>query len=108
MYVSFSEYVRLGYSTVSENEFSPWQYKAEIIVRRRTFGRITEDNITDTNKRGVCELIELLYSKERQINKRVQTFSNKGYRETRMATGGLTENDIISLYFTSAQCRRGV
>lgn len=122
MYIQYPDYVSLGYSLIPENEFPRYQARAEQIVRRRTSDGLTEDDITEANKRGLCEIADEYYiEKNPQIdneNKVLSSFSNEGYSETyvqrkqasadTIKTTEDTVNDLTNTWFTAEQLYRGV
>lgn len=122
MYVKYSEYKKLGHNIVPESEFERYEAKAEQTVRRYTFDRITDANITVANKRGVCEIADEYYmDKNPQLdneNKVLSSFSNEGYSEVyvqrKQASADViktTEDavyDLIKDFFTSEQLYRGI
>lgn len=122
MYVKYSDYILLGYSIVPENEFPRFQAMAEQIIRRHTSNRITDDNITEMNKRGVCEIIDEYYiDKNPQVdneNKVLASFTNEGYNEVYVPrkqasadTIKTTKEAVVELiydFFTAEQWYRGV
>ncbi len=115
-YLTQGQYSGLGYSTVPVAEFDRYEAMAEQYVRAHTFDQLSDNDITAANRRGVCELMDMLYKDEHQLNKPVLSFSNGSYSETY----GLPSQEkgvqntqakaagIVALYFTPIQRYRGV
>jgi hypothetical protein len=130
MYVDYEEYKKLGFSAVAEADFPRYEMKAEAVVRRFTFDRITDEDlrapgdadgearrIAEMNKYGVCEIIDACHAADmgaREEGPAVRSFSNNGYSETYegAAERRLASDDIIAAYvneyFTPEQRYRGV
>lgn len=121
MLVTHEEYSEKGFSAVPENLFARYQMAAEGAIERFTFGRVTSTSLSERNKFGVCELIDLYYyndyPSEDSGNQQLSSFSNEGYSETYVqpkqeAAGAVksTEQaayDIALKYFDRAQLYRG-
>ncbi|GHU57306.1 hypothetical protein AGMMS49975_22630 [Clostridia bacterium] len=114
MYLTYDDYTALGYFEVNAAYFPRYEAMAEQTVKRYTQNRITDDNITETNKRGVCEIIEVLYydaNPEKQTAQ-VASFSNGRYSESYHLGAAKTTDErvagLISIYFTQAQLFRGI
>jgi len=117
-YVSYTDYTVLGYRDIPEAEFPRWVAKAEGFVRLRTFNRITAENITGPNKRGVCEIADVFFACSRPAvggcGVPLASFSNEGYSETYLtgaAAGDLQSQRLrmcVDMYFTPEQLYRGV
>lgn len=112
MYIEYMDYLELGYTLVSDEQFDRYERMACKAVEKETFERVDSTNITDDNKRGICELIDLYYNESNQLNKPVVSFSNNGYSETygnsNQRAIANKVSDIIKLYFTYEQLYRGV
>lgn len=135
-YVTFDEYMALGYSAVPIEQFTRWEMRAESVVRKHTFNRITSadlrppDSANDETKRiatmnqmGVCELIDAFFAHSEQTKAvygdagaPISSFSNEGYSES-YANSSSTDStqainakigEIIGAYFTQEQLYRGV
>lgn len=118
MIVEYEEYLGLGYSKIPEPVFIPLMADAQGIVDKMTFGRVTKDTATEENKRGLCRLAELFYSKEQSEGESgmpVSSFKNGDYSEN-YATSALSSakgfnskvSQIVFRYFTTEQLYRGV
>jgi len=112
--ISFTEYTTFGYLLISKNDFKRYIAKAILTAVRFTFERLTEYNITEHNKRGICEIAELYYKTENQIDLPLSGFSNNGYSEQYVNPASATTQTvkekaygIMQIYFTSAQLFRG-
>jgi len=109
LYVTYCTYTAMGYSAVPKAEFARWSAMAEQTVRKYTFDRITDKDITRTNQRGVCEIIDLLYKDAQPGSQPVVSFSNSKYSETYAAPPTLDERvrSFMGIYFTADQLWRG-
>lgn len=135
MYITHDDYKALGYTVVPDSEFDRYNVRAEALVRKVTQNRIatmtpSEEadtdaaRIVDLNRRGVCELIDLMWLADnpqsdaaaaRQV---VTSFSNQEYSERYLgsdrgdaaaaSTGQNGINDVLNLYFTPQQLWRAV
>jgi len=108
MLITYGEYKELGYSGVGKKEFSRLEARAELTVGKFTFGRVGSGNMTEANKRGVCELVR--FYKETETRGRLTGFSNEGYSESYAApqNDNARAAEIMGLYFTPEQLYRGV
>ena len=122
MYITSEDYVALGYTVVPEAQFDRYQARAEAAVRRLTQNRI--EALSETNKRGVCEIMELYFlgdnpnSELARARLPITSFKNQHYSETRLgsdrgdqkaaAPHQMTVADVMNLYFTPDQLFRGV
>jgi hypothetical protein len=118
-YITYDKYAGMGYSAVPEAAFTRWAIMAEQMVRKHTFNRITDENITETNRFGVCSIIDLLYTGSSMsafvVNgdngqaQYINSFSNQNYSESyasleeMQAANDKAITDIIGLYFTPEQ-----
>lgn len=114
MYVTFEQYAELGYSLVPENEFARWEAMSGQFVRKHTFDRVTDSGITESNRRGVCEIADIYYSDANQLNRPIASFSNENYSESygipsRLDIPTTTERvtGVLKTYFTADQLWRG-
>ncbi|WP_066689073.1 head-tail connector protein [Christensenella intestinihominis] len=131
MYVTHEDYTELGYNVVPKETFIRYEAKAEAVVRKYTFDRITDESlhpegtadaeerrIAEMNRRGICELAELFYLQGKSVTGEsgaaIKSFSNEGYSET-LDTSGHDEVtvqrktvNIVRTYFTAEQLYRGV
>ena len=112
--ISFTEYTTLGYTLITKESFKRYIAKAILTAVRFTFERLTDKNITEHNKRGICEIAELFYSDDKQINKPLSGFTNNNYSESyglSSAEQAKTIEDraysIMQIYFTCEQLYRG-
>ena len=118
VYVSYTDYIACGHRAIPAEEFPRWEAKAAGFVRSRTFGRITGRDITEQNRRGVCEIADVLFLCGRQVvgdsGLPLAAFHNEGYSETYLtgaAIGDLQSMQLkacLSMYFTPEQLYRGV
>ena len=123
MLITYDEYKGFGYNTVDEAAFPRFAYFAEGIVRKYTSGRVTKENITDTNKRGVCEIIDILFARPKatgaanENGEAIAGFSNSKYSESYVtgeqahATAKAADVEsvrILELFFTANQLWRSV
>ena len=128
MYVTFDEYTRYGYNLIPREVFERYIIQGGGLAERYTLGRVNADflasatnlsGLVERNKRGICELAELVYKRERlaigEAGVPIRSFSNEGYSETladssaekRAAAFELQASEILSAYFTPEQlCRR--
>ncbi len=131
MYITQEEYARLGYTAVPENTFSRYAVKAEAVVRKFTFDRISDEDlrpdetakeparrVAELNQRGVCEVMDVLYAQDQSVigaaGAPIKSFTNEGYSET-LDTAGWSAveahrkiRDIMCIYFSAEQLYRGV
>ena len=109
MYVDYVIYTSLGYSKVPETEFIRWSIMAEQTVRMYTQNRITDEDITEINQRGVCEIIDMFYADAQPESQKVVSFSSGKYSETYLQPETLDQqiNKTMRIYFTADQLWRG-
>ena len=113
--ITYIEYTNFGYSLIPEAEFERYAARAFLTAIKYTFNRLDKDNLTEYNKRGLCELAELFYSDAKQINKPLLSFQNGNYSEmyglpstTNIQTIDDNAYAIVRTYFTSEQLCRAV
>ena len=114
--ITLAEYKKLGYSIMPEGgEFTRYMAKAWLTARKYTFDRINVKKLSEYNRRGICELAELYYCDDKQINKPVLSATNQNYTEvyglpsqTNIQTAEDRAYEIIRTYFTREQLYRGV
>jgi len=114
--MTYKEYKKLGFSLIGENEFERYITKAFLTTEHYTPNYdFTKRKLTPNNRRGVCEIAELYYCDDKQINKRVLSFSNEGYTESYGLPGNANIQtveekayEIMRIYFTKEQLCRGV
>ena len=108
MYIAYEDYTKLGYNAVPKETFTRYAAKAEAVIRKYTFDRITDADlhpeesvwlvlafstmnaekrrIAEMNQRGLCELAELFYLQAQHVTGEsgaaIKSFSNEGYSET--------------------------
>jgi hypothetical protein len=118
MYVTYDQYTAMGYYAIPEYDFPRWALKAEQTVRSNTFDRITDENITELNRAGVCEIAETLYAVKRvlavnEAGQIVSSYTNHKYAESYVtpaeaqAAFDRLMADILDIYFTPEQLYRG-
>lgn len=111
MLLTYAEYKAMGYTSIPDALFERYEAMAEQTAQKYTMGRLTPTNITDTNKRGLCELVDLLYLDATSgFTGPVSSFSNGRYSESYAVGEALTVSEavvnIIGLYFAPNQlCR---
>lgn len=111
MLLTRDEYEAMGYTSIPGTFFSRYEAMAEQTAQKHTLSRLTPDNITDTNKRGLCELADLLYlDATNGFTGPVSSFSNGRYSENyavgEARTAGEAIINIIGIFFTPDQlCR---
>jgi ribosomal protein S17E len=70
------------------------------------------ETFTEDNKRGVCEIADILYAEHKQLNRPIAGFSNENYREQYFEGSRLSLSDKVweamLIYFTQEQLYRGV
>ena len=126
MYVTFDEYTRFGYNLIPREVFERYIINGGGLAERYTLGRVSADflasatnlsGLVERNKRGICELAELVYKRERlaigEAGVPIRSFSNEGYSETlvdikeQAAAFEYRLGEVLSTYFTPEQlCRR--
>ena len=107
MLVTFIDFIQLGYKGIEGDSFDRLSFLAEQTVHKHTFNRINADNITEANKRGICELILVQHSEETEDV--VTSFSNAKYSESYEKKAGTVDKtlNILDIYFTQEQLYRG-
>ena len=111
MHITYNDYINFGHSVIPEEDFARYSDIAEKSVKRfiKTF---TSENATDANKRGICEIADILYAEQNQINRPISGFSNENYREQYFEGSRLSSSELvwemIRLYFTHEEVYRGV
>ena len=131
MYIVYEDYTKLGYNAAPKEAFARFAAKAEAVVRKYTFDRITDADmhpeesadaekrrIAEMNQRGLCELAELFYLQDQRVTGEsgaaIKSFSNEGYSETLdtaehdEATIQHKAVNIVLTYYTATQLYRGV
>ena len=111
MCITYNDYERFGYSVIPEKDFARYSNMAEKTIKRFIKNHKTMD-ITDDNKRGICEIADILYAEHKQINRPIAGFSNENYREQYFEGGRLSPGEQVwaamQIYFTQEQLYRGV
>ncbi len=118
-YITYEQYTGLGYSAVPQASFKRWALMAEQTVRRHTFDRITDDNITEANRCGVCEIMDALYGQHQTVSggesgQPVNSFSNQHYSESYASPEEMqkaadrTVAQTLGIFFTPEQLYRGI
>ena len=112
MFVTYDEYTALGYKAVSKADFDRYEAMAAQSVKLYTQDRVTAESLDETNKRGVCEIIDLMQESTQTGGRTVSGFSNSRYSESYSAEQSKSVDtrvvDAISLYFTTDQTWRGI
>lgn len=117
MIVEYQDYKDLGYGKIPEASFLPLMADAESLVDKMTFGRVTADTASEENKRGLCRLAELYYSREQSAGENgevISAFKNGEYSENydtaQFSTEGFNSkvSQIVFTHFTPEQLYRGV
>ena len=115
IFITYEEYVALGYTLVPEAKFARFETMARVTVTRFTQDRVAADTLTTENKRGVCELIDLFYgyfNPDAVSPGAITGFTNKSYSESYAAGDAPTfdarVDSVIANYFTQAERFRGV
>lgn len=111
MLLTYDEYGAMGYTSIPDALFERYEAMAEGEAQKYTRGRLNAQNITETNKRGLCELADLFYTDATEgITGPVSSFSNGRYSESYAVGIAHTVNEmvvnIIGLYFTPNQLSR--
>ena len=112
MSITYTDYKNFRYSVISEEEFTRYSDMAEKTVGRfiKTFTVVK--NLTDDHKRCICEIAEIYYTENNQLNRQVAGFSNENYKEQYFEGNNLSTNEkvweIIRLYFSQEELYRGV
>jgi len=85
--ITLAEYKKLGYRLIPEDgEFMRYMAKAWLTACKYTFNRITAKKLSEYNRRGICELAELYYCDDKQINKPVLSATNQNYVPSHVIT----------------------
>jgi len=139
VHITFDNYTDLGYGTVPESGFLRYAASAENTIRRRILFRpfISADDAPDTynlndpaywaeqNKRGICEVIDLMFLKENpnsdaaKSRRTINSFQIGDYSEdygsprferdnSQAQSSGDPANDVIMSFFTPGQTFKGV
>ena len=117
MRMKYSDYKKLGYSVIPKKEFTRYSGMAEKTAMRFINTLRTRDvydipDMTEENKRGICEIANILYTEENQLNRPIAGFTNEKYREQYFKGADLSKNEkiweIMCAYFTHEQLYRGV
>jgi hypothetical protein len=119
VYLTYLQYTALGYNAIPEAEFPRWSRKAEQEARLHTFNRLADEDLTDTNRAGVCEIADAFFTANKVLpfnesGQVVTSFTNQKYSETYAAPG--ESRDLFDTmiwgfmltYFTAEQLYRGV
>jgi len=110
--ITYIDYKNFGYSVVPEDEFARYSDIAVKTIKRfiRNFTNFT--SLTDEHKRCVCEISDILYSENNQLNRQIAGFTNESYREQYFEKNCLSTSEkvweIIRIYFTVEELYRGV
>ena len=111
MCITYNDYERFRYSVIPEEDFARYSNMAVKTVKRFV-KNYKADNITDDNKRGICEIADILYADHKQLNRPIAGFSNENYREQYFEGSRLSLGDKIweamQIYFTQEQLYRGI
>lgn len=111
MLLTYDEYGAMGHTSIPDALFERYEALAEGEAQKYTMDRLNAQNITETNKRGLCELADLLYGDATGgFTGPVSSFSNGRYSES-YAVGEARTMDgavanIISIFFTVNQACR--
>jgi len=113
MCVTCGDYKKFGYYEVPAEHLKRYLKSAENTVKRFINNYRDSDEIfSDDNKRGVCEIANLLYAENNQLNRSLAGFSNENYREQYFEGDSLNHGekiwDIMTTYFTREQLYRGI
>ncbi len=86
-YLTRSQYTELGHNAVPETEFMRWEIHAELIVKDYTNGSMSDADVTETNRRGVCEIMDALYTADKALlgsegGQPVTGYKNDDYSES--------------------------
>lgn len=113
--ITYTEYAKLGYSTIPKDEFSRYEAKAALTAHKYTFGRLNRTKLTESNRRGICELADLYYSEDNNLNRKVSGFTTNKYSETWAVRGGdslpsaeQSAYALMQIYFAAELLYRGV
>jgi len=111
--ITYNDYERFGFSVIPENDFARYSDMAVKTVKRFIWNyKNKTESFTEDNKRGVCEIADILYAEHKQINRPIAGFSNENYREQYFEGNRLSLGDKIwetmQIYFTQEQLYRGV
>ena len=109
--ITYNDYENFGHSIIPENDFARYSNMAEKTVRRFMKNKKAE-NFTEDNRRGICEIADILYAEHKQINRPIAGFSNENYKEQYFEGKRLSSGeqiwDVMQIYFTQEQLYRGV
>ena len=109
MDITYNDYKNFGYSVIPEVEFERYSDMAEKTVRR--FVKSFKE-ITDENKRCICEIADILYCEHNQLKRPIAGFSNENYKEQYFEGKRLSASEqvweTLRLYFTNEELYRGV
>jgi len=114
MCVTFNDYEKFGCSVIPEEDFGRYSIMAEKTVRRFMKNNKTgkSEKFTEDNKRGICEIADILYAEHKQLNRPIAGFSNENYKEQYFEGSRLSLSEqvweIMQIYFTQEQLYRGV
>lgn len=113
MLLTYAEYEDMGYTSIPDALFERYEATAEQTAQKHAMGRLTPENVTDTNKRGLAELAELFYLNATEgITGPVSSFSNGRYSESYAVGTAHTVDEmvvnLIGLYFTPDQLSRWI
>lgn len=112
MGTTYADYKNFGYCVVPEEEFARYSDIAVKTVRRFIKSFTSFTSLTEEHKRCICEIADILYSENNQLNRQVAGFTNEGYREQYFEESKLNASEkvweIIRLYFTQEELYRGV
>jgi len=111
--MDYNDYINFGYSLIPEEEFARYSDMAEKTARRFVNYKPEDiSNISEDNKRGICEIADILYAEHNQLNRPIAGFANEKYREQYFQGTRLNPSEkvweILSIYFTHEQLYRGV
>jgi len=112
MIINYSDYINLGYSMIPEKEFARYSVMAERTARRFADFETDACGVSDDNRRGICEIADILYAEKNQLNRPLAGFANEKYRESyaagRRFDPGEKIWEIMAAYFSRGQLYRGV
>ena len=113
MLLTYAEYEDMGYTSIPDALFERYEAMAEGEAQKYTMGGLNAQNITETNKRGLCELADLLYGDATGgFTGPVSSFSNGRYSESYAVGPARTVDEmvvnLIGLYFTPDQLSRWI
>ena len=113
MCIKYIDYKNFGYSLIPGEEFERYSAMAEKTIRRFIKNGDSEfTEFTDENKRGICEVADILYADNNQLNNQLAGYSNENYREQYFRGARLSPSEkiweIAGAYFSREQLHRGV